>query len=403
MFSEISLKNITLKKDTLYASIYIKEAKKRSINKTIIKGYQKVSKKHIKRFLNINKKTLINNQKLKDLTKTITRLKFISEIKSPELLFKKDSTLLYLYLKKENNNNFDGIINFSSKEKNTGLLFTGHLKLNLNNILNTGEEFKIAWQANGDERQSFSLYTKLPYIFNSEITPEIKFQIHKQDSTFLNSTTAVNLNYQLRARIHIGASYLKTNSLNINNNLLYEDYKSTFWGVIFSYHHLYKNKLTFNFNPSFGTRNTDSNKQKQFKFTSQVTYTHDINKRNSFFIQNTTGILKTDELLINELFRIGGIESIRGFDEESILSTAFSYLNIEYRYKTTLKSYFFSITDFGLSKNIESKDNLSSLGLGYDIKNKKTSIRASIIINKINSGRFNLNNPKFNLQLTSFF
>lgn len=406
LFSEISLKNIRLERDTLFANIFIKKANKRNIDKIIIKGYTQFSKKNSIQFLNIKTNQIINNDKLEKISENIKGIPFISEIKPPQILFKKDSTLLYLYLKKEKINSFDGIINFSSKENDKGLLFTGHLKLDFNNVFNTGEEFKIAWRASGEKRQSFSIYSKLPYIFNTPITPEIKFKIHKQDSTFLNNSTQINLNYQLKNNINTALSYNSINSNNIINDLdplLYQSYKNTFIGFYVSYKKQNKNKFYIKLNPSFGNRKTAANNQRQFKFTSQINYTYNLNKRNSIYINNTTGLLKSDNLFINELFRIGGANSIRGFDEESIFSSEFSYFNIEYRYKTSLKSYFFSITDLGISKNIEANETLSSLGFGYNVRNKRTSLKLSLLAGKRGSNDFDFNNPKLIIQLTSYF
>ena len=96
-------------------------------------------------------------------------MQFISEIKPPEVLFTKDSTLLYIYFKKQQNNSFDGIVNFTSKEDG-GVLFNGNINLKLNNVLNTGERFELFWNSIGEERQEFKLSTNLPYILNSKFS-----------------------------------------------------------------------------------------------------------------------------------------------------------------------------------------------------------------------------------------
>ena len=176
-FSKAFLKNIILKENILYAELRITQTLKRKIDRVIIKGYDNFPKSYISKFLNIKPNTIFNQRKLKDISQGLKSLSFIDEIKPPEILFSKDSTLIYLYLKKKNNNSFDGLISFNSKENGNGLVFNGHLDLELNNILNTGEQFKLLWKANGEERQSFQISTKIPYIFNSSFTPSFRFNI----------------------------------------------------------------------------------------------------------------------------------------------------------------------------------------------------------------------------------
>ncbi len=146
-FSEVKLKNIQLKGNNILAELDIQQSKERTINRVVVKGYEDFSKSHINYFLNIKKGTVFNQKKLKEISSAIESLDFISEIKPPEVLFSKDSTLLYIYIKKNKVNNFDGLLNFASKESGGGLLFNGHLDLKLNNILHTGERFQATLES----------------------------------------------------------------------------------------------------------------------------------------------------------------------------------------------------------------------------------------------------------------
>ena len=53
--------------------------------------------------------------KLKKKTQKLNDLKFASEIKTPEVLFAKDSTNLYMYIEKAKSNSFDGFLGFGTK------------------------------------------------------------------------------------------------------------------------------------------------------------------------------------------------------------------------------------------------------------------------------------------------
>ena len=71
-----------------------------------------------------------------------------------------------------------------------------------------------------------------------------------------------------------------------------------------------------------------------------------INNKNYIFLKNQSAILNSENYVTNELFRIGGTNNIRGVNEESILATRYSVFNLEYRYRPTLSSYIYTITDY---------------------------------------------------------
>ena len=116
-FSEIKFTNPTYVKDTLVLQLKIIESLKRNIDKVLVKGYDEFPEKFIKRFFKINKQTIFSKQKMKEVSQLTKNLDFVLEKKKPEVLFKKDSTHVYLFLNKLETSSFDGIVNFASKEE----------------------------------------------------------------------------------------------------------------------------------------------------------------------------------------------------------------------------------------------------------------------------------------------
>ena len=116
-----------MKNDTLIIELTISDSSNRKIDKVIVKGYDEFPEKFIKRFFKINKQTIFSKQKMKEVSQLTKNLDFVREKKEPEVLFKKDSTHLYLFVDKLETSSFDGIINFASKENGQGLLLNGNL------------------------------------------------------------------------------------------------------------------------------------------------------------------------------------------------------------------------------------------------------------------------------------
>ena len=124
-----------------------------------------------------------------------------------------------------------------------------------------------------------------------------------------------------------------------------------------------------------------------------------LSAKNSLFIKNTTGLLQSNNYLNNELYRIGGFKSIRGFSEKSIFTSQYSYFNIEYRYLTSSNSYLYSITDFGKFKNYTS-NTIYGIGIGYLFKIKKSQINIGYVLG---NGINNLKNTKILFQILNYF
>ncbi len=354
---------------------------------------------------------LFHKEKLDEASNVINVLPFVSEIKSPEVLFTKDSTIVYLYLKKENTNKFDGLIGFTTKENGKSLSFNGYLDLSLRNLFNSGENFNLIWKNNGNNRQVFNLAVTLPYLFNSKVSPNMALNIYKKDSSFVNTLFKIAVPYQINRRNSIGLTLLSessSNLLTITNNSI-EDYNSTFYGLHYNYeipnsHPLFKLKFNAFLEALAGKRNgTTNNNQTKFHFKTNFLWS--MNPKNHIFLQNKSGLINSEKLYSNELSRIGGANSIRGFDEESILASTYSITSLEYRYSTNNTSYLYSISDFGYmhNKNNNLSSQLYAFGLGYGFYSKLGFINLSYALGKSSDTSFNLNNSRFHIKIVNFF
>lgn len=409
-FAEISLKNISSKSDELFAYLNINKTIRRKIDNISINGYTDFSKSFIKNHLNLKKGTLFNTDKLKFASEAIQTLPFVSEIKPPEILFTNDSTTVYLYLQKNKSNKFDGLIGFSSDE-NGKINFNGYLDLLLNNIFDKGEKLAVNWKSNGKDRKRFNLAIETPYIFNSPITSKISFNIHKQDSTFLNIRTFIDMSYAINSKNSISAKFQteKSNDLTNNDNQNnINEFSNLFYGISYTYKktNLFKpfqDKFFFNINALWGNRTLtfDSKKSAQRKYELTTSYNWTLNQRNSFFIKNNSALFTSDELFTNEIYRIGGSNSIRGFDEGSIFTSSYSVLNLEYRYHLVNLSYLYSITDFAYIQNNNTQ--IYSFGIGYTYTIKSRVIDISYALGKTPELPFDFNNSKFHIKLVQFF
>jgi hypothetical protein len=382
-FSKVKLINIKIDHENLNAELSISQSQKRVLDKTIINGYTKFPSSFLNHYLNLNKNIVFNSQEVDLISEKINQLKFASEIKKPEALYSKDSTILYLYLNKTTSNSFDGLINFTTEHKK--LAFKGYLDLSLVNVFNYGEEINVNWKNTGNNKQEFSLHTKLPYLFNSKITSEVDFTIFRQDTTFVTTKSDVSFSYPLNKFLDFSIlfRYENSNSTITKNNI--SDFKKNYVGFGVQYNSLKRNRFTSNLHTLFGKRTTNVETE-QFLISFSASALIEVSKRIALFLKNKTSILSSNTYLENELFREGGSYSIRGFNDQSILTSKYTYINSEVRLISQNKTYLYSIQDIGLFEINNQNTTLYSLGLGYHFTKNTNSINISYTVgNSFNS------------------
>ena len=411
-FSEITYVNPLLKNDTLFLEMKISNSSSRKIDKVITRGYEDFPKKFITKYFLIDKNTVFSKKKLNQVSALSNKLDFIKEKKAPEVLFKKDYTHLYLFLDKIGTSSFDGLVNFSSKENGKGLLLNGNLDLKLNNTFNTGEKFEIIWNKVSDEKTDFKINSYVPYILNSKFSTTLEFYLYRQDSTFINTNFELKTDYSINQKSHASILYSSEKSnylLNISNNDL-ASYSNYFIGLGYelkksSTSNLYKYKNGLNLNLTIGKRKTDTESINQLKFHFSAFANVQINNRGYLNIKNESGLLTSKNYLLNELFRIGGANSIRGYNEQSIFTNGYSYSNIEFRYSLDTSSYLYSITDLGIYKeNTTNKiKKLLGIGEGYQFRINNNLVNLGYVISTNSSTNAKLNSSRLVVRWTSFF
>jgi outer membrane protein assembly factor BamA len=109
----------------------------------------------------------------------------------------------------------------------------------------------------------------------------------------------------------------------------------------------------------------------------------------------------------NELFRIGGLRTLRGFDEESIYASTYLIPTIEYRFIFEKNSNLFVFAEGAYYENhsVKSKydDKPMSVGAGINFETKAGIFNLSYAIGKQQGAGFDLRIGKIHAGLTALF
>lgn len=414
-FAKMHLSELTKNPDkTIVASLIYDSGQKRTVDSLIIKGYEKFPRSFLKYYAGVKKGKVFNQKKLLTQNDVINSLGFVNSIKPPEALFRKDSTVVYFYFEKQNNNVFDGILGFATDVKSQKLVFNGYLNLELNNNLNYGEQLLLNYKADGNDQRSFRVKTSLPYLFKSPFGLSLELSIFKRDSTFSTTEQQARLLYQILPSSSAYLGYKSYDSSVLLDEVIagspVADYTSRFltFGlnyVSFQNRALFPLKTNLILDSEIGARDRSGIKENQLRLSSLANNIFNLNFKNSIFLQNTTGILFSNTFLINELFRFGGINSIRGFTENSIDASFYSILNTEYRYVLGPSLYVHSIIDVGYFENeiLPLKQKLYSFGFGLGLQSQAGIFKLNIANGNVENQKIEFANTKIHISFTSRF
>ena len=375
-FNKIKLINIKQFDDfNLYARLNVELNKKRKTDKIIIKGYENFSKAFLKHYLKYSTKDDFNLEEIKKKGEDLQKLGFVRQIKDPEVLFKKDSTITYLYLEKVKNNSFDGFIGFATNEESRKLDINGYMDIRLNNSFNYGEQININYKNTNNNDRFLKTNIITPYIFNTPFGLELNLDLTKKDSTYTKDEQSIGISFLIKNKHNVSfhiSSLNSTSSLEIANDLI-KDYKSNFKKIKYDFKKLNSNdrlipiKLFTSIEISSGKRNDNSGTKNQNIYLAKVFNNFNISKNSSIYINLESFLLKSSNYYLNEMLLFGGINSIRGFEENSISTNKMFLINSEFRFRLNKDIYINTILDSAYYENTLENNSSNIYGVGFGL------------------------------------
>ncbi len=349
------------------------------------------------------------------MNEDINSFEFISQTKYPEILFTPDSTKVYTYLEKRKANNFDGYIGFSNDE-NKKIILNGYLDISLTNILRSAEKFSLYWKSDGNQQKTFNTKLEIPYLFQSPLGIKAQLNIFKQDSTFQNTETEINLGYYLNynSKLYIGYQSTESSDIQNLNNSILSDFNNSYLTSTYEYrktdpnNNLMPGKVLLNSVFGFGKRKTNNDPEtagpsKQFYINVNAAYNFEINSKNFINTNLQNFYLDSKNYISNELFRFGGMNSIRGFSENSLQANFYSAILTEYRYMFSKSAYIHTIADYAIYQDLTNISNpkkiknLIGIGIGAGIQTKNGILRIILTNGQENQQEIQLYNTIVNI------
>jgi translocation and assembly module TamA len=347
-----------------------------------VEGSSKLSKEYLEQYLNVRKGLSYSENNVKQIDWLLDRLSLVKRTKSTEVYFVYNKIVLKLYIDERITDRFDGIVGFApnSKASNTNsLLLTGEVNLDLKNIARKGISFYTGWKSYLANSQQLDINGNVPFVFKTPLFIGASGQIAKFDSLFLDTRFDLqigiikggNRKWSLKYG-QTASSLLSVDTTAIRNSRKLpanNPFQITRYGIGLDWNLLDKvsnptkgyllsaeayigvrtllrdNKidqvLFYSANYPLGISIYDTIKKKQTRgeiFLDQQFF-FSITKNTTLVFRYLGNYLISENIYFNELYKLGGFSSLRGFDERSIFASSFSMINIEYRYLINNESF----------------------------------------------------------------
>jgi len=422
-FVSIELNKIIINDKNIEADLEIIRGPYVTWTKINVKGDSSISVKYISNLLNIRKGEVYRESEPKKISNRIKQVPFLEEIKSSELLFTKTGAELFVYLKSIPISSINGIIGFQPNPTNGKLTVTGELDLKLQNVLKRGELLNIKWQSIQAQTQSLDAHFKYPFLFNTSFGIDATFQLYKRDTSFLELNSSIGIDYYLKKGAVLKVFYQNISSNVLSGGLNNPTYsslgnsRSNNYGVAFN-----SKQLDYIPNPSkgyvislktsAGSRKSQINdttleiKSLTFRGEAILEYYLPIAKRHVLRLSNKTEYYSAPKIFQNELYRFGGLNEQRGFNEDELLSTTKNTTTVEYRFLLDRNSHVFAFYDQSWYENVSNgyfNDSPYGFGAGFSFSTNFGVFSISYALGKQFSNPILFSNSKIHFGYIVYF
>ncbi|MCU0442622.1 MAG: BamA/TamA family outer membrane protein [Bacteroidia bacterium] len=374
-FASIKLDSIELDGAGISAALNLDPNRYIVFDTLDIRGDANIKKWYLQKYLGVKPGNSYSENTYKLMNSRLSQLPYIKSNAPAAMYFYSSKVMPVFDLQNRKASSVDGIIGFAPNTQtgsNAGrLLITGEANLHLQNIAGTGKSVDLNYRSFLGNSQELKLKFVFPYLFRSSLAFDYDLNLIKQDTSFLDVTNRIGLQYRFAGTDHVKVFYsiqtttlisIDTTTIKLTGRLPEAaDIRNSSYGIGYKF-----TRLDYYLNPRKGfstellagagikqiQRNPTieqlailqpDGSTKSVYDTLQLRYIQyrlegsfdgyiPLFKRAVLRTQAMGGHIASENLFVNELFRIGGIRSLKGFDEQAIFTSTYAIANIECRY-----------------------------------------------------------------------
>lgn len=382
-FAQARFQSYNFKGDTLIGQIALKPGPYIDFDSVVLKGYTKFSNNLLRYDLEFYKGRPYAESYLSELEELVSQVEYLSFQRPPAVAFFKDKTTLFLYPKAIKGNQIEGVVGLNTTPEGETSI-NGDFKLRLLNILHKGEDIELRWRRPDESVQELEIKLQWPYLFKTPVWADVGFSIFRQDSSFVNTNFDGLLKYCLAQRSFLtgGINYRASNALlsspidetPLLNLTTFSAFKYVLGAEVYRLNRVLVPTKGYSFlvYGKTGQRTSQNVSTNQIGWQIETEWLYNFYKKMVLKTALNSQALIGENLFENELYRLGGLRTLRGFNEQSIFSSGYGIATFEYRYMIGEYDYLTLFSDIAYTeKRVQNElqsNWLTGLGTGINFR-----------------------------------
>ena len=424
-FASVFFNNLELNNDSISATLACEKGALIKIDSIVNNGNLDISAEVLYDLLQISPGDVYNEKAIVSISEKIKKHRFIREKAAPKIIFRENSAVIYVNLDMRPVNTFDGIIGFMPDYRDEGKLFlTGELMLSVTNALSLAETIKLKWRQPEKNSQDLRASLNLPFLIYIPLGFSWNLFLIKKDTSSVNVDNKFAFHYN-KMQNAIISTYMQIFSSSLISTKQFQqitslppvnDMKISSLGIAVEIE-----KLDNRYNPLKGfaiitdvaagkktiLKNAGLNpdlyeninlNSVTYKAQTDIMLFVPLKGKSTMHVRQFSGILFSEEIFLNEMFQLGGLSSIRGFDENLFYASFYAAQTIEYRYLFDENSRFVLFADYAYMERNSTENFLIQrpLGIGAGVSLETNSGIFSLYygVGKLNNAPFDFKSSK---------
>ena len=401
-----------------------------------IVGNTKTKKRFLTKYLQIFPNQAYSQQRVMAAAQLLRQLPYVRLRAEPEVRFAKGRARVYLLLDDRPSNQFDAIVGVLPRTGTgqSGVDFTGDVTINLRNIKGGGKQFGLNWRKTDAISQVFDVQYVHPNFFGTTLEVSASFNLYRQNEAFLTLRPRLQVTYPTAQTGRVGFFFEQRNSRLLYDSLTYAnltrlpdniDSQFNSYGLTYAWNSLddlffpHRGYL-FNLQGAVGSKTVVKNSALNDSLYRRVplrsTQYSTAFRAERYLRAGKQGVLLlrlrgegifNPRLYLNDLYRLGGLNSLRGFNENFYYTNAYAVGTVEFRQFTGPDSYVFLFADQAYYRRDlpadRTADQPTGLGAGLSFRTAAGLFQFVYSVGRASGQPFAIGASKIHFGLTSRF
>ena len=434
-FATIGLDSVRLDGHAIAGRVVLKRGRAVVFDSLQIVGNTKTKKRFLTKYLQLFPGQPFSQQRVDAAAQLLRQLPYVKLRAEPEVRFALGRARVYLLLDERPSNQFDAIVGIlpNANASQTGVQFTGDVTINLRNLKGGGKQIGLQWRKTDALSQLLDVQYVHPNFFGTPFEISASFNLYKQTNAFLTLRPRVQVSYPTARAGRVSFFFEQRSSYLLYDSITYADLRqlpenidSQFnsYGLNYTWNSL--DDLYFphrgyllSGQGAVGTKNIARNSSIKDEFYRGIglrttQYALSLRAERYFPVQRAGVLLlrlrgeslQNPQLFINDLYRLGGLNSLRGFNENQFYTSTYAVATAEFRQFIGPDSYAFLFADQAyLRRDLanETANEPTGLGAGLSFRTPAGLFQFVYSVGRDIKQPFDVRTSKIHFGLTSRF